>query len=91
MLATGTLADAIGVGLPALVSDWPFLTEMLGDAGIRVGHTAAEIAAALDGAHARATRRGPRRDGRAAPCASTGAPIAARTADLFERVVLDEP
>ena len=33
MLATGTIADAIGTGIPALVSDWPFLAEMLGDAG----------------------------------------------------------
>ncbi len=90
MLATGTLADAIGVGLPALVSDWPFLTEMLGDAGIRVGHTAAEIAPALDAltherldaARAAMTALRPRFD---------WGPIAARTADLFERVVLDEP
>ena len=48
MLATGTAFDAIGLGIPALVSDWPFLTETLGAAGIRVGHTAAEVAAALE-------------------------------------------
>src|SRR4029079_1998807 len=48
MLATGTVADAIGVGIPALVSDWPYLTETLGAAGIRVGHTAPGKAAAPD-------------------------------------------
>ena len=90
MLATGTVADAIGVGIPALVSDWPYLTETLGDAGIRVGHTAAEIAAGLDAL----TRE--RLD--AARAATLGlrpayewAPLATRTFDLFERVVLDEP
>jgi glycosyltransferase involved in cell wall biosynthesis len=90
MLATGTVADAIGVGLPALVSDWPFVHEMLGDAGITVGHTAPEIAAALDVltparlATARAAMAAlrPRYDWQ---------PIADRTFDLFERVVLDEP
>ncbi len=48
MLATGTVFDAIGLGLPTLVSDWPFLAATLGDAGIRTGHTATDIAAALD-------------------------------------------
>lgn len=37
MLATGTLADAIGVGMPVLASDWGFLTEYLGDARIGIG------------------------------------------------------
>ncbi|HPU39253.1 MAG TPA: glycosyltransferase [Microthrixaceae bacterium] len=48
MLATGTVFDAIGLGLPVLRSDWEFLTEVLGDAAIPVGHTAASVAAALD-------------------------------------------
>ena len=90
MLATGTVADAIGVGIPALVSDWPYLTEALGDAGIRVGHTAPEITTAIDAlTHERLD---------AARTAMLGlrpaydwAPLAARTFDLFERVVLDEP
>ena len=92
MLATGTVADAIGVGIPALVSDWPYLAETLGDAGIRVGHTARrDRRRALDAL----TRERPRR--RPGPrCTRSGptydwAPLAARTADLFERVVLDEP
>jgi glycosyltransferase involved in cell wall biosynthesis len=90
MLATGTLADAIGVGLPALVSDWPFLTEMLGDAGIRVGHTAAEITPALD-ALTREQLDAARRAMTALRPRYSWEPIATRTADLFERVVLDEP
>jgi hypothetical protein len=90
MLATGTVADAIGVGVPALVSDWPYLTETLGGAGIRVGHTAGEIAPALD-----ALTREQLDAARAATGALRSAyawpPIADRTFDLFERVVLREP
>ena len=48
MLGTGTVFDAVGVGLVSLTSDWGFLTEMLGDAGIVVGHRADDIAAALN-------------------------------------------
>ena len=48
MLATGTAADALGVGIPALISDWPFLTETLGPAGIPCGHTPEAVRAALD-------------------------------------------
>ena len=90
MLATGTIADAIGVGIPALISDWPFLTEMLGDAGIPCGHRAADMTAALDSltradvdtAAAAMHSLRPRFD---------WAPLSHRTADLFDRVVLDEP
>jgi glycosyltransferase involved in cell wall biosynthesis len=48
MLATGTVFDALGRGMPVLRSDWSFLVESLGDAGIPVGHRAATVAAALD-------------------------------------------
>ena len=48
MLATGTAADAQGVGLPALASEWGYLAETLGAGAIPCGHTAASIAAALD-------------------------------------------
>jgi hypothetical protein len=48
MLATGVAADVVGLGLGALVSDWGYLGEVLGDAGIPMGHTAAAIAGALD-------------------------------------------
>jgi glycosyltransferase involved in cell wall biosynthesis len=46
-LTTGQVADAIGHGIPALVSPWPYLREALGDAGIPYGHTAADLAATL--------------------------------------------
>lgn len=36
-LTTGQFADAIGLGVPAIVSDWPFLVEVLGDAAIVYG------------------------------------------------------
>jgi hypothetical protein len=36
-LTTGQFGDAVGLGLPALTSDWPFLREMLGDAAIVYG------------------------------------------------------
>jgi glycosyltransferase involved in cell wall biosynthesis len=48
MLTTGAVGDAVGLGLPSLVSDWPYLAEMLGDAAITYGRTAAELTAALD-------------------------------------------
>jgi hypothetical protein len=34
MLTTGVVADVIGLGLPAIVSTWPYLTETLGDAAL---------------------------------------------------------
>ena len=37
MLTTGTAADAITHGLPCLTSDWPFLTEVLGEAALVYG------------------------------------------------------
>ncbi|MFP3901689.1 MAG: hypothetical protein ACLFXM_12605 [Acidimicrobiia bacterium] len=47
-LTTGQVADAVGAGLPALVSPWPYLTEVLGDAAIPYGRTAADLAATVD-------------------------------------------
>jgi len=89
MLATGTVFDAIGVGIPALVSDWPFLTETLGDAGVRVGHRAGDIAAALDRLHADdLTVAGSRMDDLRSDY--EWQPIADATFALFERVVLRE-
>ena len=37
MITTGTVGDVIGAGVPALVSDWGYLREALGDAGIPYG------------------------------------------------------
>ena len=90
MLATGTVADAIGVGTPALVSEWPFLTEMLGDAGIPCGHQAADITRTLDSL-TRADVDIAAAAMRALRPSFDWAPLALRTADLFDRVVLDEP
>jgi hypothetical protein len=90
MLATGTLADAIGIGIPALVSDWPYLTEMLGAAGISCGHTASTITTALEAL----TKEQVGAAAIAMDALRSGfdwEPLATRTADLFERVVLDEP
>jgi glycosyltransferase involved in cell wall biosynthesis len=90
MLATGTVADALGLGLPVLGSGWGYLSEVLGDAMIPCGHTPASIAAAIDAltperlAAAGAAMHALRAD-------FEWAAIAARTADLFDRVVLDEP
>jgi glycosyltransferase involved in cell wall biosynthesis len=47
-LTTGQVADAVGAGLPALVSPWPYLTEALGDAAIPYGRTADDLAATID-------------------------------------------
>ena len=47
-LTTGQVADAVGRGIPALVSPWPYLREVLGAAGIPYGRTAADLAATLD-------------------------------------------
>ena len=48
MLTTGTVGDVIGAGLPAVVSDWPFLTEVLGDAGISYGSTREGLTGCLE-------------------------------------------
>ncbi|HYI62295.1 MAG TPA: hypothetical protein VEW93_10890 [Acidimicrobiales bacterium] len=48
MLGTGAAADAVGLGLPALRSDWGYLVEALGDAGLPAGHTVDSVAAAID-------------------------------------------
>jgi hypothetical protein len=38
----------VGVGIPALTSDWPYLAEVLGDAAIPYGRSADDLAATLD-------------------------------------------
>ena len=48
MLTTGVAADAIGLGLPSLASDWEYLHEVLGSAGIFYGETAEDLAACID-------------------------------------------
>jgi glycosyltransferase involved in cell wall biosynthesis len=90
MLATGTSADALGVGLPVLGSEWGYLTETLGPGLIPCGHTVGSVAGAIDAVTdeqlaAAATAMRERR------AAYEWGPIATRTADLFDRVVLGEP
>ena len=48
MLTTGVAADAIGIGLPSLASDWGYLREALGGAGIYYGSTATDLASCID-------------------------------------------
>ncbi len=49
MLATGTAADAIGVGLPVLATDWGFLTEYFGAACFSIGDgSPGAVTAAID-------------------------------------------
>jgi hypothetical protein len=47
-LTTGQVADAVGLGIPALISPWPYLREVLGDAAIPYGRTAADLTTTLD-------------------------------------------
>jgi len=49
MLTTGLIGDAIAVAKPAIVSDWPFLTETFGDAAIVFGSDAAGLSRCLAG------------------------------------------
>jgi hypothetical protein len=48
-LTTGQAADAVGAGIPALTSPWPYLAEVLGGLAIPYGRTAADLAGAIDG------------------------------------------
>ncbi|MEZ5142451.1 MAG: hypothetical protein R2726_08020 [Acidimicrobiales bacterium] len=87
MLASGTAADALGMGLPALVSGWGFLTEMLGDAGIPCGHTAEQVAAALDALTAEQVATAAAASVARRP-AYDWAPLAERTLALLDDVAL---
>jgi glycosyltransferase involved in cell wall biosynthesis len=48
-LTTGQAADAVGAGIPALTSAWPYLAEVLGGLAIPYGRTTADLAATIDG------------------------------------------
>ena len=48
-LTTGQAADAVGAGIPALTSPWPYLAEVLGGLAIPYGRTATDLAATIDG------------------------------------------
>lgn len=48
MITTGTVGDVIGAGVPALISDWGYLHEALGDAGLRYSDDLTGAIEALD-------------------------------------------
>jgi glycosyltransferase involved in cell wall biosynthesis len=48
MVTTGTVFDSIGADVPAIISDWGYLAEVLDGAGIRFGSTATDLTACLD-------------------------------------------
>ena len=48
MITTGTVGDVIGAGVPALVSDWGYLREALGAAGLPYGGDLTGAIEALD-------------------------------------------
>ncbi|MFN8038671.1 MAG: hypothetical protein U0Q07_05605 [Acidimicrobiales bacterium] len=87
MLGTGTAADVVGMGLGALVSDWGYLTEVLGDAGIPCGHEAGPIAAALDALTDDQVVAARAASVALAPAVAWG-PLAERTLALFDDVAL---
>jgi glycosyltransferase involved in cell wall biosynthesis len=88
MLGSGVVADAVGAGLAVLGSEWGYLQETLGEALIPCGHTAGAVRAALDAldpaqiaaARAAAAALRPTYDWKN---------LAARTADLFDSLLLD--
>lgn len=86
MLATGVAADVVGCAKAALVSGWPYLTEVLGDAGIPMGDTVGSMTSALNGLDADVVTT-------AARCArsmqrdQSWEHAATLTAELFEGVV----
>ena len=87
MLATGVAADVVGLGLGALVSDWGYLAEVLGPAGIPCGHTAASITAALDALTDQQVHDA-RAASRSLQDAQSWPVVAEQTLALFDEVVL---
>lgn len=87
MLATGVAADVVGLGLGALVSDWGYLAEVLGPAGIPCGHTPGSITAALD-ALTEEQVRAARAASRSLQAAQSWLVVAEQTLALFDEVVL---
>jgi glycosyltransferase involved in cell wall biosynthesis len=47
MLTTGVVASAMEVGIGILRTDWPFLEEVFGDAGIYIGKDAESFTVGL--------------------------------------------
>ena len=86
MLSTGVASDVIGMGLGALVTGWPYLTEVLGDAGIPIGSTVESMTAALDALDAGAIARA--REASVQRRAAYGwDAVGAQTRELYETVL----
>lgn len=88
MLATGTVADAIGVGKPVLASDWGFLVEYLGDARIGIGDAGAiSVRNAIDALTLEAVARAAQSIAALHP-QFEWTPIAGTTFDIMESTLL---
>lgn len=48
LLTTGVVGDAIGGGMPGMITSWDFLSESLGDAGIRMGDSQQDMTRAIN-------------------------------------------
>lgn len=57
-LTSGTPSDAIGAGRGALISDWPYLKEYMGDAGIVFGQTEDDLRRCLERIDRKPSARG---------------------------------
>ena len=85
LLTSGVVGDAVGAGLPSVVSDWEFLREILGDAALCYGSTQAELTRCFE-------TLAPERLARAAAAARALQPlyacdrVAAMTLDLLTEV-----
>jgi len=85
MLTTGVFGDAIGAGVPALVTGWGFLDEVMGAAGIPMGDTPAEWTVAIDALDADVVAAGARAAVERQPLYDWSG-IAARTRTFLEDV-----
>jgi hypothetical protein len=86
MLATGLAADVVGHAKAALVTEWPYLTEILGCAGIPMGHSVGAMTAALDTLTPEAVADASEA-ARALQIEQSWTRAAALTAELFESVL----
>lgn len=86
MLTTGVVGDVVGHGLPALISDWPYLVETLGDAAICAGRSEDDFVRAIESLSWDAVERA-RSACRQLQERYAPARIAAMTADLLETVI----
>jgi len=74
------------MGLGALVTGWPYLTEVLGDAGIPIGSTVESMTAALDALDADVIARAREASVRRRDAYGWDA-VGARTRELYETVL----